>query len=171
MNTSISREYFTEKGNASKDTKNVSNGGYVTLIQVMQAGNRIRDHLYWKTRHHFRLNYHFFLAERSFYKGVVCSNKSSLQVKQDSILDIQNVYWSRFASFKKPCQSRGAQFVWVKRLVVLLAQASRFNPTCDWIIRIMNSNEMKPFIVLCFTLCLEGSCKGMLVCNTFSFTF
>ena len=27
---------------------------------------------------------------------------------------------------------------------------------------------MKTFFVLCFTLCLEGSCKGMLVCNTFS---
>lgn len=46
MNTSISREYFTEKGNASKDTKNESNEGYVTLIQAIQAGNRIRDHLY-----------------------------------------------------------------------------------------------------------------------------
>ena len=27
---------------------------------------------------------------------------------------------------------------------------------------------MKTFFVLCFTLCLEGSCKGMLVFNTFS---
>ena len=30
---------------------------------------------------------------------------------------------------------------------------------------------MKTFIVLCFTLCVVGSSKGMSVCHTFSFTF
>lgn len=46
-----------------------------------------------------------------FYKGVVFSNNSARQVKQDSILVIQNLYWSRFASYKQPLQSSGAQFV------------------------------------------------------------
>ena len=52
---------------------------------------------------------------------------SSNQTKLSSILDIQNVYWSRFVSYKKPRHSSGAEFVRVERLVVFLAQASCFN--------------------------------------------
>ena len=31
--------------------------------------------------------------------------------------------------------------------------------------------EMKTFIVLCVTICLEGSSKGMSICHTFGYTF
>jgi len=45
-NTSTSRKDFIEKGNASKDAKKVNNIEYVAPIQTIEAGNRIRDHLY-----------------------------------------------------------------------------------------------------------------------------
>ena len=44
--TSTSRKDFVENGNASEDTNNVNNVEYVTPIQIIQTGNRIRDHLY-----------------------------------------------------------------------------------------------------------------------------
>jgi len=46
---STSRKDFVEKGNPSKDpnnANNVNNVEYVTPIQIIQTGNRIRGHLY-----------------------------------------------------------------------------------------------------------------------------
>ena len=40
------RALFSEMGSAGKDTNNVNNIEYATHIQTIQAGNRIRDHLY-----------------------------------------------------------------------------------------------------------------------------
>ena len=60
---STSRKDFGEKKNALKDTNNVNNVEYVTSIQTIQAGNRVPDHLYWKTEHHFPQNYHRFLTK------------------------------------------------------------------------------------------------------------
>ena len=56
-----------------------------------------------------------------FYNAVrvVCLNRSGLQGKQESILEIPSVWWSRSASYEQQsCQSSGAQFVWVARPVL-----------------------------------------------------
>ena len=44
--TSTIKLFFSEKESAGKDSNNVNNIDYATHIQTMQAGNRIRDHLY-----------------------------------------------------------------------------------------------------------------------------
>ena len=44
--TSIIKSLFSEEESAGNDTNNVKNINYATHFQTMQAGNRIRDHLY-----------------------------------------------------------------------------------------------------------------------------
>ena len=44
--TSTIKSFFSEKESAGKDTNNGNNIDYATHIQTMQAGNRIRVHLY-----------------------------------------------------------------------------------------------------------------------------